>query len=319
MSFGLKSFAHPGLKSRTLPKRCQGSDSNSQTTTIQGQALPAIADAQRGRLQGGLVASPQSDVPVRTLTPIPSPPAHRINYSFEMTQLSRKTWGLAWIAAAVLACQIGSAREIHVAKTGNDGNPGSVESPYLTIGKSAEEAQPGDTVVVHAGTYREWVKPRRGGRDESRRIVYRAAAGEDVLVKGSEQIASWVNQGGGVWIVQLPQRFFGAYNPYALNLSGGWLHYGQWLHRGDVYLNGEALCERKSPEEVKQQANTWCCRATDANTTIWANFGKANPNALLAEINVRESVFMPAQSGLGYIVVSAFTSCTRPRIGSRPA
>src|SRR5208337_5329664 len=30
-----------------LPKRCQGSNSNSQTTTIQGQALPAIADTQQ--------------------------------------------------------------------------------------------------------------------------------------------------------------------------------------------------------------------------------------------------------------------------------
>jgi hypothetical protein len=174
---------------------------------------------------------------------------------FEMTLHSWKTWGLAWIAAAVLTGPIASAREIHVAKTGNDGNPGSAESPYLTIAKSAEAAQPGDTVVVHAGTYREWVKPRRGGPDESSRIVYRAAAGEDVLVKGSEQITSWVDQGGGVWIVQLPQRFFGDYNPSALNLSGGWLHYGQWLHRGDVYLDGEAFYEMKTPEEVKQQAH----------------------------------------------------------------
>jgi hypothetical protein len=221
-----------------------------------------------------------------------------------MTGHWRKTWGLAGIAVAVLMNPIASAREIHVAKTGNDGNPGSAESPYLTIGKAAEAAEPGDTVVVHAGTYREWVKPRRGGRDESSRIVYRAAAGEDVLVKGSEQITSWVDQGGGVWIVELPQRFFGDYNPYALNLSGGWLHYGQWLHRGDVYLDGEAFYERKTSEEVKQQPHTWCCRAADANTTIWANFGKAKPNARLAEINVRESVFMPAESGLGYITVS---------------
>ena len=38
------------------------------------------------------------------------------------------------------------------------------------------------------------------------------------------------------WKIQLPNRFFGEYNPYALNLSGGWLHYGEWHHRGDVYL-----------------------------------------------------------------------------------
>ena len=167
---------------------------------------------------------------------------------------------VACIAVALPLARYAPAREIHVAKTGSNANSGSLESPYLTIGKAAEAAQPGDTVTVHRGTYREWVKPPRGGRDESSRITYRAAAGEDVLIKGSERITSWVDQGGGVWMVQLPQRFFGDYNPYALNLSGGWLHYGQWLHRGDVYLDGQAFCERKTLEEVKQQPHTWCCR-----------------------------------------------------------
>jgi len=223
-----------------------------------------------------------------------------------MTGHSWKMWGLACIAVVVLVNPIASAREIHVAKTGSDSNSRSPESPYLTIGKAAEAAQPGDTVVVHGGTYREWVKPLRGGRDENVRIAYRAAAGEDVLIKGSEPVTSWVDQGDGVWMVQLPQRFFGDYNPYALNLSGGWLHYGQWLHRGDVYLDGQAFYERKTLEEVKQQAHTWCCRTTEDSTTIWAHFGGANPNAQLAEINVRESVFMPAESGLSYITVAGF-------------
>ena len=104
---------------------------------------------------------------------------------------------------------------------------------------------------------------RAAARDENSRIIYRAAAGEEVLVKGSEQVTSWVDQGGGVWMVELPNGFFGDYNPYALNLSGGWLLYGQWLHRGDVYLDGEAFREQKTLEEVKQQAQTWCCRAAD--------------------------------------------------------
>ena len=108
---------------------------------------------------------------------------------------------LACIAVVLPADPVAAAREIHVAKTGNDANAGSPESPYLTIGKAAEAAQPGDTVIVHAGTYREWVKPPRGGRDENSRITYRAAAGEEVLIKGSEQITSWVDQGGGVWMV----------------------------------------------------------------------------------------------------------------------
>lgn len=210
------------------------------------------------------------------------------------------------IAAMVVMVHNASAREMHVAKTGNDRDAGSRESPFLTIGKAAAVAQPGDTVTVHAGTYREWVKPPRGGRDENSRIIYRAAAGEEVLVKGSEQVTSWVHQGDGIWMVELPNRFFGDYNPYALNISGGWLLYGQWLHRGDVYLDGEAFQERKGIEEVKQRGQSWCCQATENNTKIWANFGKANPNTQLAEINVRESVFMPAESGLKYITVDGF-------------
>lgn len=210
------------------------------------------------------------------------------------------------LAAIAAIARNASASEIHVAKTGDDHNRGGLESPFLTIGKAAAVAQPGDTVTVHGGTYREWVKPPRGGKDENSRIVYRAAAGEEVLIKGSEQITSWVHQGDGVWMVELPNRFFGDYNPYALTISGGWLLYGQWLHRGDVYLDGEAFREQKSLEEVKQQGQSWYCQATGDNTRIWANFGNADPNARLAEINVRESVFMPEQSGLKYITVDGF-------------
>jgi hypothetical protein len=210
------------------------------------------------------------------------------------------------IAGIVATAHNTSGREMHVAKTGNDLNAGTPESPFLTIGRAAAVVQPGDTVTVHAGTYREWVKPLRGGKDENSRIVYRAAAGEKVLIKGSEQVTSWVHQGNGIWMVELPNRFFGDYNPYALNISGGWLLYGQWLHRGDVYLDGEAFREQKGLEDVKQREQTWCCQAAASNTTIWANFGKANPNTQLTEINVRESVFMPAESGLKYITVDGF-------------
>ncbi len=48
-----------------------------------------------------------------------------------------------------------SAREIHVSKAGRDSNAGDRSNPYLTISKAAQVAQPGDTVTVRAGTYRE--------------------------------------------------------------------------------------------------------------------------------------------------------------------
>ncbi len=211
------------------------------------------------------------------------------------------------LAAACLAVMFGAegvlAREIHVAKAGSDSNSGSKNSPYLTVSKAAQVARPGDTVTVHAGTYREWVKPVRGGTGENKRITYRAAPGEKAVVKGSERITSWIREDPGVWKVELPNSFFGDYNPYALKLSGGWLNYGKWHHRGDVYLNGEAYYEKQTAEEVKQAEQSWHCQAGEEVTTIRANFGKANPNTALAEINVRESLFMPEVTGLKYITV----------------
>jgi len=223
--------------------------------------------------------------------------------------MTRRTWtisSVAFIAVLTLVVSAAPAREIHVSTTGSDSHSGSQSTPYLTINRAAQVAQPGDAVTVHAGTYREWVTPVRGGSGEEKRITYRAAPGEEVFIKGSDRITSWVDEGDGVWKVVLPNSFFGNYNPYALNLSGGWLHYGAWHHRGDVYLDGEAFHERKTLQAVKEQKHTWYCRADEKTTAIWANFGEANPNQQLAEINVRESVFMPEQSGLKYITVDGF-------------
>ena len=47
----------------------------------------------------------------------------------------------------------------HVSPSGSDRNPGTEDLPFKTIQRAADLAMPGDTVVVHAGEYREWVDP----------------------------------------------------------------------------------------------------------------------------------------------------------------
>ncbi len=220
--------------------------------------------------------------------------------------MKHSTLRLAVFVSVVLESNGIGAGEIHVSQAGNDSASGSSGQPYLTINKAASVAQPGDTVIVHGGTYREWVKPIRGGTSETNRIVYRAAPGEEVLVKGSERVITWTPEEKGVWKVEVPNSFFSDYNPYQLTLSGGWLNYGQWHHRGDVYLNGEAFYEKRTPQEVTEAERTWFCQVDGKVTTIRANFGKANPNTELTEINVRESIFMPEVTGLKYITVDGF-------------
>src|SRR4030095_2047102 len=97
----------------------------------------------------------------------------------------------------------------HVATSGSDTAGGSAETPFRTINRAAAVAQPGDTVVVHAGEYREWVRPQRGGLSDSRRITYQAAAGEHVVIKGSERVSGWEQAGGSGWTRTLPNVLLG--------------------------------------------------------------------------------------------------------------
>jgi len=59
--------------------------------------------------------------------------------------------GLGDGAASSYTC----AHELHVAVNGSDGNAGTAASPLETIAKATPMAQPGDCVLVHAGTYSE--------------------------------------------------------------------------------------------------------------------------------------------------------------------
>lgn len=72
----------------------------------------------------------------------------------------------------------------HVAPTGDDGNPGTELAPWRTIQKGASMAQPGDVVVVHAGTYPERITTVRGGTSHTNRIVFRA--------QGVVEMRGWV-------------------------------------------------------------------------------------------------------------------------------
>lgn len=148
----------------------------------------------------------------------------------------------------LLAAGVLPAVEYHVSTDGSDSNRGSVRKPFLTIQHAAELAQPGDVITVHEGVYRERVNPPRGGTSDEKRIVYQAAPGAQVTIKGSEIIKGWKQLEGDVWSVSLPNSFFGDFNPYSDLIQGDWYEARQPYHTGAVYLNGHWLKEapRKS-------------------------------------------------------------------------
>ena len=197
-----------------------------------------------------------------------------------------------------------AASEYYVASDGDDGAPGSSSEPWRTIQRAADALQPGDTVSVHAGVYREWVNPARGGTSASP-ITYRALDGEDVYIKGSERVTTWTHD-GSVWHAVIPNSTFGALNPYATTFTGDYLTSGATYHLGEVYLDGQPYSEVLTLAETQNAPGTWYAAVDGTDTTLTANFDAADPNAANAEINVREYAFFPSKVGLGYITVRGF-------------
>ena len=210
-------------------------------------------------------------------------------------------------------------KEYHVSKTGNDQNDGSATAPFKTIQMAAKIAVAGDVITVHKGIYREWINPTNGGTSDINRIVYQAAPGEKVEIKGSEIIKGWKRAEKDVWKVTLDNKMFGDYNPYQVLIIGDWFNdQGRSHHTGEVYLNGEALYEKKSLDEVlsakshpaalDQEGSTyqWYCESNTEETTLWANFHGADPNEETVEINVRRYVFFPEKNHINYITVRGF-------------
>jgi len=227
---------------------------------------------------------------------------------------------ICWLSQSVMAgTLVVNNRSPHA----DDRNPGTDQKPLKSIQAAADLAQPGDTILVKAGIYREAVKPPRGGTKE-KPIVYTAAPGEEVSIRGSEQVTNWVNQGGGVWMAELQDGFFKGFNPFAVHVSGAWLGKPKPIktllvkgrnpaedkylpyHLGDVYLNNEAYFEKFTLSDVQKTKQSWYCECADGKTHIWVNFAGADPNVGLTEVNARATAFFPEKSGLKFIVLDGF-------------
>jgi len=201
----------------------------------------------------------------------------------------------------------------------SDQNPGSADAPFKTISRAAQLLQPGENVIVRAGTYRECIRPARGGTSPTQMIGYHAEG--EVLVKGSELTANkWTAEDAatGLYALDLSTLDFGNYNPFALeNLPNASFDIMDWaeplrgklpytLPRGMVFQNGERLKRVASREELqKSEGSHWTDRP--ANKLFIHTRGKKDPNGLAIEITSRPSCFRPSARGLGFIHVKGFT------------
>jgi len=90
-----------------------------------------------------------------------------------------------WMACTLLAFPaFAGATEYFVSPSGDDGNAGTLASPWKTIGKGASTAVAGDTVFVRDGVFVERVTLSQSGTSGAR-IVLRNYPGEQPVLDGT--------------------------------------------------------------------------------------------------------------------------------------
>jgi hypothetical protein len=72
--------------------------------------------------------------------------------------------------------------------------------PLLSLARACAVAEPGETIVLRGGVYRETLRPRSNG------VTVRAMKGEKVTISGADLIEGWTRAADGNWSAPLPSE-----------------------------------------------------------------------------------------------------------------
>ena len=220
-------------------------------------------------------------------------------------------------------------RELYVSASdpaASDDNDGSEKAPFRTIGRAAAAATPGTRVRIHAGLYRECVKPAMGGTDPAHMISYEAFGDGDVVVSASEEVTEFIpsegwmlNRGWGaeqpadvrVWEYDLDPDLFRGYNPFcAVNILHDrlFIEYDKtdmttYLNRrGCVFCDGKPLKQVPLYNGMSDEENTYWVEANGQKVHFRLE-NDDDPKDHRIEVTVREQCFAPDKPFLNYIRV----------------
>ena len=214
---------------------------------------------------------------------------------------------------ACVLCDMAVARTLVVdngSANAADSNAGTATAPLKSISEAARLAEPGDTVLVKAGVYRERVAPERGGTKEQP-IRYVAESGQGVFVKGSEVLdGGWhvSKDTSDVWAVELKSSLFGDYTPFEIPRAAKFPDFVEWSEQhslGQVFVDGMLLVQVLDVAQLNTTPGTWFKGKEGATLQVHFSAG-SSPETSLVEVSVRERIFAPRKRGLGYITVEGF-------------
>jgi len=134
-----------------------------------------------------------------------------------------------------------------VSPSGSDDNAGTIGAPFQTIQQAADVAEPGDTVVVHAGTYRETVTPVNSGLP-GEPITYEPFGNGPVIISGADPVTGWSPEQGDVYEAQV-----------GWDLGAG---------NNQVFFEGQPLNEARWPATGLDLSHPTFAHAQSATATV---------------------------------------------------
>ena len=232
-------------------------------------------------------------------------------------------------------------KELHVnpnSLKADDNNDGSLETPYKTIQAAADVADAGTRVLIHPGTYREWVRPRFGGESPEKMVCFEAFGDGEVIIKASEQVTDfepstdwrrhsfdnpYVPEGLKIWQHKLNPEMFKGYNPFnAINLIHDrlFIEYDKtdmttYLNRrGMIFVDGKPLTQVSLYNQMSHLPGSYWVEA-NGQTIHFRLENDADPHEHLIEITCREQCLAPETPFLSYIKVKGLV-CAHAATGA---
>lgn len=90
----------------------------------------------------------------------------------------------------LMGARAAGATDIYVGPSGSDGSAGTSTAPLRTIAAAVQAANPGDTVWLMAGQYRESLVPTRSGNKGQPITFKRAGQGPVVILQPSQKLTA---------------------------------------------------------------------------------------------------------------------------------
>lgn len=198
----------------------------------------------------------------------------------------------------------------------DDANPGTLAAPFRTINGAlkalAGKIQPGDTIWIRKGTYRESVALAgleeknlpvpsiriASGTSYSEMITLAAYPGEKPVLKGSDVVTGWTRDEGDVWVKEgwtYPSQQVFANDQLLMQIGG---------NIGTGYVEYSLDYPHKKKTRGDMFAGSFYHDAEAKKLYVWLPDG-TDPNTVLIEADARPSQI--AISEVDYIRIGGLT------------